>query len=448
MKNIATKWVFALILLFSCKGGKFPEVMSFGGEGYTIKVYSKSGELKVGLNDIMVEVQPPAKIEEFYLYMPPMPGMPEMRAFANIKEKGKGIYEGKISISMEGSWQIRVKVDGKTIRTDINIPLRTDINIPLRGGKGEMHKSQMHVHMELPAVKMAAFNVSTYKVDTLSVPTVIYASGTVKYPNSKTFIITPRFSGYITEIFVDREGSFVERGTPLFEFYSPEIVRTYEEYINAKETGDSVSLTLTLEKFSIYGISPDDVKDTLAVFRSPSSGKVSKVMVAKGMMFSENQSLYELVTGKVFYFVGEVPQEKAKHLYPGSLVEIEGIYARLDRVFPEVNPETRTLRFISVFTTERELYEGMILTAKIKRMVKGLFVPKDAVIRTGTADFVYLKVGENAFLPKKVKVLSEVENGYIVEGLKVGDEVVAKGVFFIDAEANFRGIRGGSHGMH
>ncbi|MEO0138521.1 MAG: efflux RND transporter periplasmic adaptor subunit [candidate division WOR-3 bacterium] len=433
MKNIATKWVFALILLFSCKGGKFPEVISFGGEGYTIKVYSKSGELKVGLNDIMVEVQPPAKIEEFYLYMPPMPGMPEMRAFANIKEKGKGIYEGKISISMEGSWQIRAKVDGKVLKRDINIPLR---------GEKHMHEGMdMGNVMELTAAKLAAFNVSTYKVDTLSVPAVIYASGSIKYPKSKTFMITPRFSGYITEIFVDREGSFVERGTPLFEFYSPEIVRTYEEYINAKETGDSVSLTLTLEKFSIYGISPDDVKDTLAVFRSPSSGKVSKVMVAKGMMFSENQSLYELVTGKVFYFVGEVPQEKAKHLYPGSLVEIEGIYARLDRVFPEVNPETKTIRFISVFTTERDLYEGMILTAKIKRMVKGLFVPKDAVIRTGTADFVYLKVRDNAFLPKRVKVLSEVENGYMVEGLKVGDEVVAKGVFFIDAEANLRGLR-------
>ncbi len=427
----------AVLTLFACtSGSKYSEVISFKGDGHEITIYSKNGELNVGINEIRVEIKPPAKLEEFYLYMPPMPGMPEMRAFAELKEKGKGIYEGKISISMEGSWQIRAKVDGKVLKKDINIPLR-----------GETHKSHMHEGigmanvMELPAVKLAVFNVSTYKVDTLSVPAVIYASGTVKYPNSKTFMITPRFSGYITEIFVDREGSFVKRGTPLFEFYSPEIVRTYEEYINANKTGDSISLALALEKFSIYGISPDDVRDTLAVFRSPSSGKVSKVMVAKGMNFSENQSLYELITGKVFYFVGEVPQEKAKYLYPGSVVEIEGISAKLDRVFPEVNPKTRTVRFISVFTTERELYEDMILTAKIKRMVKGMFVPKDAVIRTGTGDFVYLKVGDNAFLPKGVKVLSEVENGYMVDGLKVGDEVVAKGVFFIDAEANFRGIR-------
>jgi len=58
----------------------------------------------------------------------------------------------------------------------------------------------------------------------------------------------------------------------------------------------------------------------------------------------------------------------------------------------------------------------------------GIFVPKDAVIRTG-----------EGFKKKAVKILYEVDGGYIVEGLKVGEELVHKGVFFVSADENLRG---------
>jgi hypothetical protein len=38
-----------------------------------------------------------------------------------------------------------------------------------------------------------------------------------------------------------------------------------------------------------------------------------------------------------------------------------------------------------------------------------------------------------------VKILYEVDGGYIVEGLKVGEEIVHKGVFFVSADENLRG---------
>jgi hypothetical protein len=63
----------------------------------------------------------------------------------------------------------------------------------------------------------------------------------------------------------------------------------------------------------------------------------------------------------------------------------------------------------------------MVLTAKVMDFKSGIFVPKDAVIR------------------KRVKVLYEVDGGYIVEGLKVGEEIVHKGVFFVSADENLRG---------
>ncbi len=89
------------------------EVLKFSGEVYEIRVLSSDGEIKVGINEIRVEVNPPAKVEEFYLYMP---GMPEMREY----------------VSMEGSWQVRVKIGGRMIYKDINVPIK--------GGSSKEHE--------------------------------------------------------------------------------------------------------------------------------------------------------------------------------------------------------------------------------------------------------------------------------------------------------------------
>ncbi len=49
-------------------------------------------------------------------------------------------------------------------------------------------------------------------------------------------------------------------------------------------------------------------------------------------------------------------------------------------ILPEVNPETRTVRFLAVIPAKDGLFT--------------VFVPKDAVIRTGEGDIVFAKEGE------------------------------------------------------
>ena len=90
----------------------------------------------------------------------------------------------------------------------------------------------------------------------------------------------------------------------------------------------------------------------------------------------------------------------------------------------KVNPETRTVRFLAVIPAKEGLF--------------AVFVPKDAVIRNGEVDIVFAKEGEG-FKKKAVKILYEVDGGYIVEGLKVGEEIVHKGIFFVSTDENLRG---------
>ena len=244
-----------MFLLLSCSGKGYVEVLRFAGEGYEIRVLSSDGEIKVGINEIRVEVNPPAKIDEFYLYMPAMPGMPEMREYADLKDRGKGKYEGKLKVSMEGSWQVK------------------DINVPIKGGssKGHEHSS-----------KFDNINISLYKVDSSRAPLVIYSAGRLESPRNGIFSVSPRFSGYITKVFVDRQGKFVKKGEALFEFYSPEVYSTYLEYLKGGSD-------LSLERLSLMGISLSDVKDSLAVFRSPVSGRILDLNVKRGERFEASE---------------------------------------------------------------------------------------------------------------------------------------------------------------
>jgi hypothetical protein len=403
-----------LLLLLSCSGKGYVEVLKFSGEGYEIRVLSSDGEIKVGINEIRVEVNPPAKVEEFYLYMPAMPGMPEMREYADLKERGKGKYEGKLKVSMEGSWQVRVKVGGRMIYKDINVPVKGG------GFKGHEH-----------GAKFDNLNISLYKVDRSKAPVVIYSAGKLESPRNRVFSVSPRFLGYITKVFVDRQGKFVKKGEALFEFYSPEVYSTYLEYLKGGSD-------LSLARLSLMRISLNDVKDSLAVFRSPISGRILDLNVKRGERFEAGESLYEILSDNILYFVGEVPQEKVNLLKVGLPVEVEGISSKIAEILPGVNPETRTVRFLAVIPAKEGLFPGMVLTAKVMDFKSGIFVPKDAVIRTGEGDIVFAKEGEG-FKKKAVKILYEVDGGYIVEGLKVGEEIVHKGVFFVSADENLRG---------
>jgi hypothetical protein len=86
--------------------------------------------------------------------MPAMPGMSEMREYVN----------------MEGSWQVRVKIGGRMIYKDINVPIKGG------GSKGHEHGS-----------KFDNINISLYKVDSLRVPVLNFDSLIKLLENSPNF---------------------------------------------------------------------------------------------------------------------------------------------------------------------------------------------------------------------------------------------------------------------
>jgi Cu(I)/Ag(I) efflux system membrane fusion protein len=68
-----------------------------------------------------------------------------------------------------------------------------------------------------------------------------------------------------------------------------------------------------------------------------------------------------------------------------------------------------------------------------------LFIPREALIRTGNEERVIISEGDGRFSPRKVK--AGIESGEYIEiisGLAEGENVVTSGQFLIDSEASLK----------
>ena len=80
-----------------------------------------------------------------------------------------------------------------------------------------------------------------------------------------------------------------------------------------------------------------------------------------------------------------------------------------------------------------------VRTHTVARSNRGITIPSEALIRTGTRNAVVLAIGQGRFRPVDVTPGSEFDDSIeILKGLKAGDVVVTSGQFLIDSEANVR----------
>jgi Cu(I)/Ag(I) efflux system membrane fusion protein len=87
------------------------------------------------------------------------------------------------------------------------------------------------------------------------------------------------------------------------------------------------------------------------------------------------------------------------------------------------------------------LRPGMFATAHLRGSTQEsvLTVPTEAVIKTGTRSIVIVADDATHFRPAVVRVGAERgDRSEILEGIQVGQNVVASGQFLIDSEANLR----------
>ncbi len=281
--------------------------------------------------------------------------------------------------------------------------------------------------------------------------------GRVDYDETTQVHLHPKAEGWMEKLYLRAEGDRVKKGEMIGEFYSPEILSAQLDYIIAlQQTSKSKALKaknrlrlLGVSEATINSISKSRQSQNHVPVLSPSDGIVTKLFAREGMYLKPDKEFLTIAgLSKVWVWVDifehqiswiktGIPAEIKVPAYPGKKWE-----GKLDYIYPELDPESRTLRARLVFDNpdmllKANMFAEVTIYGGPKRDV--LVVPSESVIETGQRSSVVKVIGEGLFQPVDV-VLGIQRNGKteILSGLEEGDEIVTSGQFLIDSESSLQ----------
>jgi len=114
---------------------------------------------------------------------------------------------------------------------------------------------------------------------------------------------------------------------------------------------------------------------------------------------------------------------------------------RVSFLDPALDPKTRTLKARIELANPALLLRPEML-GEVRLQVpgkRGLRVPVDAILDSGTRKIAFVDVGKGYFEPREVKTgLASGDRVEVLEGLALGESVVSGAAFLVDSESRLR----------
>jgi membrane fusion protein, copper/silver efflux system len=296
------------------------------------------------------------------------------------------------------------------------------------------------------------------KVEQGNFARVVDTVGSVGVDEHRVEAIQVRQPGWVERLEVRAVGDSVRRGQLLAGVYSPDLLATQQELLIARKSEDPMLIEAARRRLALFGLSASQIAriektgeaERRVDYYAPFDGYVMELGVRQGAAVQPGTTLFQLADLSSVWITAEVPERQAAWLKPGDPAEVdvpalpgERFGARVDYLYPELTQATRTLKVRVVVKNPREhLRPGMFATAHFHGITQDhvLTVPSEAVIKTGTRSVIIVADDGTHFHPMPVRVGTE-QGGRseILEGMTLGQSVVASGQFLIDSEANLRG---------
>ncbi|MBL3601518.1 MAG: efflux RND transporter periplasmic adaptor subunit [gamma proteobacterium endosymbiont of Lamellibrachia anaximandri] len=235
--------------------------------------------------------------------------------------------------------------------------------------------------------------------------------GYVGYDRDRLVKVYAPSEGFIENLTVSSEGERVKKGQLLFGIKTP-LISAYYDKTFAQDAG-IISVLNVLEGDFVRAETP---VLTLA--------SLSTVWVLADVFENDAVRVTEGLHAEVR--LPSVPSRVWK--------------GKVDYIYPNLDPETRTLKVRMRFDNPDELlkpnmYTEISIHTPPRHNV--LAIPREALIETGRQQRVIVALGEGRFQPREVTIGEERgEWVEITNGLKENEQVVVSGQFLIDSESN------------
>ncbi len=309
-------------------------------------------------------------------------------------------------------------------------------------------------HVSLSPTQRVLANVATMPVEKMPLTKMIDVVGIVDVAETYQATVSARFRGRIEKLYVNFTGDFVQKGQPLVELYSPDLVTSQQEFILALAGNQQNLIDGMRERLRLnYGMTDEQIRSlestrsvqTAVQFKSPISGTVVLKQVQVGQYVDEGTVLYQLANLSKVWIYLDVYEKDVQFVKKGQIVHIktdaypdEEFTGRVTFIDPVMNPETRTVRIRSEFDNRHGMLKPkMFVKAQLHMEGKHtLTVPASAIMFTGKRTVVWVETQKNTFEPRDVVLGQSANSEYeIVSGLEEGEMIAISGGFLIDSES-------------
>jgi Cu(I)/Ag(I) efflux system membrane fusion protein/cobalt-zinc-cadmium efflux system membrane fusion protein len=271
--------------------------------------------------------------------------------------------------------------------------------------------------------------------------------GHVTSDETRTAQISSKVGGWIEKLYVDITGMYVEKGEPLFDIFSPELLAAQEEFLatigslkHQQGRGSSDFLASSRRRLQYFDISESEIQII------EKTGEVKKTLMIRspGTMIYRISDLSKVwVEAHIYEY--ELPwvtqgleAEMSLPYQPGKMFS-----GTVSYVYPYLQPKTRDVVVRLEFDNpdlllKPDMYANVRINTATGR--EGLVIPSEAVIRSGERNVVFVTRDENKFVPRNVTLGLSLDNGMVqvLEGLAPGETIVTSGQFLIDSESNLK----------
>ncbi|GEA11015.1 efflux RND transporter periplasmic adaptor subunit [Alteromonas sp. KUL49] len=324
--------------------------------------------------------------------------------------------------------------------------------------------------VSIDPVTQQNLGVKTTVIKALTPNKTITALGEVQYAQDEIEHVHSRIAGWIEVLNVRAKGDFIEKGTPLYSIYSPELVNAQEELVIALRQNNATLINaakLRLRSLAVPQSQIQTLESTRKVshtvtFLAPISGYVKTLNIQQGFYVEPSVTMLSIASINRVWVIADVFPNDATMLHVGQEGTITSDHlpgqifeAQLDYLYPKLNELTRTTqaRFVvqnrlshsSQVHIEQMLKPGMFTQIALSYRGENansengtvLGVPKQAVIRSGKNDRVVLSLGEGKFKSINVQLGRDFDHYFeVLDGLVEGDEIVTSAQFLIDSESS------------
>jgi Cu(I)/Ag(I) efflux system membrane fusion protein len=368
--------------------------------------------------------------------------------------------------------------------------------------KGAAHSDPLGAGV-VNRVQLSPYRVVLAGAETTSVQEVplsqsITAVGTVEFNERGQKVVAARVNGRIDKLLVNETGQIVRANEDLALLYSPDLLVTADNLIQAHKRKDEQSANDAKERLHRLGVEDDQIDEILKTgtapkqiaIRSPIAGHVIQKNVKEGQYVQEGMTLYEVADLSTVWIQAQVYEDDMNLLPLGQTHQLtpeeadkvrvtartrafpnEVFEGRLAFVYPHLDENSRTITIrLELNNPQHKLRPGTTASVTIEipaeqapvatgligdipngnapRAKRLLAVPESAVIDTGSQKIVYREAESGVFegmlveLGPKMKSPEGLTYYPVVKGLSLGDRIVSSGSFLIDAETRLNPAAG------